>query len=131
MYLLLFGSKSQLSAENKLLLRKAILKPIWAYGIQLWSTASYSNIKYFKDFKMKSSELSLSTHLSMLHNNTLHQELNVLHVRDEIRRNSQRYADRMKEYPNILTKNFMKSVKTPRRLTRTSTSPIYLTDAIL
>jgi len=39
------GSKSQLSIENKLLLYKAILKLIWAYGIQLWGTASNSNIK--------------------------------------------------------------------------------------
>jgi len=29
--------------ENKLLLYKAILKPIWAYGIQLWGTAFNSN----------------------------------------------------------------------------------------
>jgi len=31
----LLGIKSQLSIENKLLLYKAILKPIWAYGVQL------------------------------------------------------------------------------------------------
>jgi len=31
----LLGSKSQLSIENKLLLYEAILKPIWAYGVQL------------------------------------------------------------------------------------------------
>jgi len=31
----LFGSKSQLSIENKLLLYKTILTLIWAYGIQL------------------------------------------------------------------------------------------------
>jgi len=41
----LFGSKLQLSTENKLLLHKAILKPNWTYGIQLWDTASNSNIE--------------------------------------------------------------------------------------
>jgi len=41
----LFDRKSQLSTENKLLLYKTILKPIWAYGIQLWGTASNSNIE--------------------------------------------------------------------------------------
>jgi len=40
----IIGRKSQLSLGNKLLLYKAILKPIWAYGIQLWGTASNSNI---------------------------------------------------------------------------------------
>jgi len=31
----LFGSKSQLLTENKSLLYKTILKPMWAYGDQL------------------------------------------------------------------------------------------------
>jgi len=31
----LLGSKSQLSTENKSLLYKAILEPVWVYGIQL------------------------------------------------------------------------------------------------
>jgi len=34
----LLGSKSQLSTENKLLFYKAILKPIWVCGVQLWGT---------------------------------------------------------------------------------------------
>jgi hypothetical protein len=33
------------------------------------------------------------------------------YVRDEIKRFNQRYADRMKEHPNILTKNLMRSIK--------------------
>jgi len=30
----------QLSLVNKLLVYKAILKPIWTYGVQLWESAS-------------------------------------------------------------------------------------------
>jgi len=37
-------------------------------------------------------------------------------IRDEIKRLSQRYADRMEKHPNILATNFMKEVKTTRRL---------------
>jgi hypothetical protein len=33
--------------------------------------------------------------------------------KDEIRRLSQRYADRMEKHLNIFIKNFMRSVKTP------------------
>jgi hypothetical protein len=40
----LLGRKSKLSTSNKLLIYKTILKPIWTYGIQLWGTASTSNI---------------------------------------------------------------------------------------
>jgi len=36
--------KSQLSLENKLLVYKAILKPIWTYDVQLWGKVSNSNI---------------------------------------------------------------------------------------
>jgi hypothetical protein len=39
--------KSTLSTESKLLY-KPVLKPIWTYGIQLWGTASNSNIKIIK-----------------------------------------------------------------------------------
>jgi hypothetical protein len=39
----LLDSKSQLSTENEFLLYKTILKPIWAYGIQLWDTASFEH----------------------------------------------------------------------------------------
>jgi len=49
----LLGSKSQLSIKNKLLLYKAILKPIWAYGVQPWDTVSNSNIKVLERFQNK------------------------------------------------------------------------------
>jgi len=71
------GSKSQLPIENKLLLHKAILKPIWAYGVQLWG----------KDFKTNTSE-SLLTHFGT--SSILHHDLNVPYVRDEIKRLGQR-----------------------------------------
>jgi len=41
----IIGRKSKLSLENKLLIYKTILKPIWTYGIPLWGTASNSNIE--------------------------------------------------------------------------------------
>ena len=33
----LLGRKSQLSIENKLLINKTIIKPIWTYGIEIWA----------------------------------------------------------------------------------------------
>jgi len=39
----LIGRKSNLSIHNKLLLYKAIIKPIWTYGIQLWGCTKPSN----------------------------------------------------------------------------------------
>jgi len=40
----IIGRKSELSLENKLLVYKVTLKPVWTYGIQLWGTASNSNL---------------------------------------------------------------------------------------
>jgi hypothetical protein len=47
------GRKSQLSLENKLLEYKAIPKPIWTYGVQLWGSASNSNIDILERFQSK------------------------------------------------------------------------------
>jgi hypothetical protein len=41
------------SPSNKLLIYKTILKPIQAYGIQLWGTASTSNIEILERFQAK------------------------------------------------------------------------------
>jgi hypothetical protein len=49
----LLGCSSRLSLPNKLLLYKTILKPIWTYGIQLWGTASTSNIEILECFQSK------------------------------------------------------------------------------
>jgi hypothetical protein len=49
----LLGRKSQLSTTNKLLLYKTTLKPICTYGIQLWGTASTSNIENLETFQFK------------------------------------------------------------------------------
>jgi hypothetical protein len=50
----LLGRSSRQSLPNKLLLFKSILKPIWTYGIQLWGTASTSNIEILERFHSKS-----------------------------------------------------------------------------
>jgi hypothetical protein len=46
----LFGWRSKLSTRNKILIYKAILNPFWTYGIQLWGTASISNVEILERF---------------------------------------------------------------------------------
>jgi hypothetical protein len=48
----LLGRKSN-STNNKLLIYKTILEPIWTYGIQLWGTASTYNIEILEHFQSK------------------------------------------------------------------------------
>jgi hypothetical protein len=52
----LLGRKSQLSTSNKLLIYKTILILIWTYGIQIWGTASTSNIEILERFQSKASK---------------------------------------------------------------------------
>jgi hypothetical protein len=49
----LLRRKSKLSINNKLLIYKTMLKPIWAYGIKLWGTASTSNLEILERFQSK------------------------------------------------------------------------------
>ncbi|KAL7295768.1 hypothetical protein TKK_0010819 [Trichogramma kaykai] len=49
----LIGRNSALSLENKVLIYKAILKPIWTYGCQLWGRAASSNIQIIERFQAK------------------------------------------------------------------------------
>jgi len=57
----LIGRKSKLMTENKLLLYKAILKPIWTYGIQLCCSSKPSNTNSYNAFSSKYCEWC-STH---------------------------------------------------------------------
>jgi hypothetical protein len=41
------------TCRSKLLVYKAILKPVWTYGVQLWGTASNSNIDILERFQSK------------------------------------------------------------------------------
>ena len=48
-----WGKNHSFSLENKLLLYKAIIKPIWTYGIELWGCSSKSNVNTIRRFQSK------------------------------------------------------------------------------
>jgi hypothetical protein len=50
---LLLRRKSKLSTSNKLFIYKTIFKPIWTYEMQLWGTASTSDIEILERFQSK------------------------------------------------------------------------------
>jgi hypothetical protein len=57
----LLGWESKLSTSNKIFIYKAILKPIWTYGIQLWGKASTSNIEILERFQSKVLRMTVDT----------------------------------------------------------------------
>jgi hypothetical protein len=86
----IIGRKSQLSHENKLLVYKVILKPVWTYGIQLWGTASNSNLEILERFQSK--VLRIITDAPWyVPNAIIKRDLQVPTVRQEARKYSANY----------------------------------------
>jgi hypothetical protein len=82
----LLGRKSKLSTSNKPL---TILKPIWIYGIQLWDTASTSNIEILERFQSKALRMIVDAPW-YVPNTVIRRDLKIPTVKEEIRRyNSQ------------------------------------------
>jgi len=104
------AARQQLSIENKLLLYKAILKPIYVFMASNWGTASNSNIEILQRFQNKYLRIIINAAWYVT-NDILHHDLDVPYVGDEIKKFSQRYADRMEKHPNILATNLMKELK--------------------
>jgi hypothetical protein len=76
--------------ENKLLIYKAILKPNWTYGVQLWGSASNSNIEILESLQSKVLRIVTDTPWYVL-NAAIKCELQVLLVRQEVQNYSVTY----------------------------------------
>lgn len=119
----LAGRKSQLSLENKLLLYKMIIKPVWTYGIQLWGTASNSNIEILQRFQSKVLRCIVDAPW-FVSNTVIHKDLKINSVKDEIRINSKKYSERLSAHPNSLAVNLLTINSDVPRLKRFLTSDL-------
>jgi hypothetical protein len=102
----LLGRKSKLSTNNKLLLYKAILKPIRTYGIQIWGTASTSNIEILECFQSKTLHMIVDAPW-YVPNTVIRRNLQIPTVKEEIQRCSSQYSARLSAHPNDLIGNLM------------------------
>lgn len=113
----LIGRKSQLSLENKLLIYKIILKPIWTYGIQLWGCAKNSNINIIQRFQNKALR-KITNAPWYVSNQTLHRDLKIPLVKEEISKYAKRHINRLNFHPNELALNLLNNEDEVRRLKR-------------
>ncbi|GBP31098.1 RNA-directed DNA polymerase from mobile element jockey [Eumeta japonica] len=97
----LIGRKSQLSDASKMTIYKTILKPVWTYGIQLWGTASHSNIEILERFQSKTMRamFNIPPHIS---NKYINLDLNLRTVKEEIENYSKNYQTRLDQHINQL-----------------------------
>lgn len=113
----LLGRKSALSLKNKILLYKVQLMPIWTYGIQLWGTASNSNLEILQRFQSKLLRAAANAPW-YISNVILHNDLQVKTVKEIITSSSFRYQQRLENHPNYLALNLLDNSEDTRRLAR-------------
>lgn len=114
----LLGPKSKVSIQNKILLYKMVLKPVWTYGIELWGCAKPSNINIIQRFQSKVLRNILGAPF-FVSNKTIHDDLKIPFVADEIKSRPLNYQKRIPNHENHLIRNLNQPVSNNRRLKRT------------
>lgn len=113
----LIGRKSQLTLENKILIYKTVLKPVWSYGVQLWGTASVSNIEILERFQAKVLRMIVDAPWFVT-NEIIRRDLRIPTVKEEVKNYSVKYSDRLRVHPNRLAKRLLAEQTDTRRLKR-------------
>jgi hypothetical protein len=108
----LIGRKSNLSMENKLLVYKAVIKPIWTYGIELWGCASKSNIIIMQRAQSKILR-TITNAPRYVTNHTLHTDLNIPYVSEVINERTNKHLRKLQSHPNPLVESLTQP--TPNR----------------
>jgi len=93
--------------------------------VKLGGTTANSNIEIIQRFQNKYLRIIVNAPWYVT-NDTLHHDLNVPYVRDEIKKLSQRYADRLEEHSNTLAIDLVSDAETSRRLKRELQQDLYI-----
>uniref|UniRef100_A0A6M2DG86 Putative rna-directed dna polymerase from mobile element jockey n=1 Tax=Xenopsylla cheopis TaxID=163159 RepID=A0A6M2DG86_XENCH len=112
----LIGRSSYLTIDNKLLLYKTIIIPIWTYGIELWGCASKSSISKLQRAlnKILRNLVNAPWYVS---NHTIHKDLKLPTIQELIITRSSAYQDKIFSHSNTLMNDI--AMKQPiRRLKR-------------
>ena len=113
----LMGRRSKLNIQNKITLYKAVIKPVWTYGIQLWGTASNSNIEIIQRFQSKTLRSLLNAPWYVT-NETIHRDLKISTVKDEIHKSRSRHNTRVNNHHNPLVTQLLDTTDRIHRLER-------------
>lgn len=113
----ILSSRSHLSVENKLLLYKVVFKPIWTYGIQLWGSASKSNLNIIQRFQSKMLRRILGAPW-YVSNAIIHRDTQIPTVTEEIVKFSRKYVFKLENHANSLAVNLLDNSAHVYRLKR-------------
>ncbi len=117
----LINAHSKLSLDCKVTLYKSIIKPIWTYGIQLYGSASSSNIDIIQ--RVQSKILRTMTGAPWyIRNEDLHRDLDIPFVKEEFEIIRERYVSKLRSHPNPLARQLTRT-RTQTRLQRADLPP--------
>jgi hypothetical protein len=109
----IIGHKSTMSLDSKVLLYKAIIKPIWTYGIELWGCTSKSNITIIQ--RSQSKILRMITNAPWyVTNQTLHEDLNIPYITEVIQERSNKHHDKINIHSNIILRPLLEQQRRRR-----------------
>jgi hypothetical protein len=113
----LLGRTSPLSLENKLLIYKTTLKPVWTYGIELWGCANKTNVAIIQRYQSK--VLRIITHAPWyVSNQTLHTDLRMPYVTTVREIYARKHRETLEHHPNPEVKPLLYYSLQARRLKR-------------
>jgi hypothetical protein len=113
----LINKKSQLSLENKIIMYKAIIKPIWTYGRELWGCNKASNTKILQTFQSKTLR-KLANDPCYISNVTLHNDLRIPYVTEVIRIYAKNHRNLTAQNNNQLIRDLFNQPEIGRRFNR-------------
>lgn len=113
----LIGRNSKLSIDNKLLIYKAVIRPIWTYGAEIWGSAAKSNVNIIQRFQSKVLRTICGSPYYIT-NNTIHADLRMPTVDEQISAINRSYTNRLSNHSNHLASNLLRASTTGRRLKR-------------
>jgi len=112
----LINTRSQLSLDSKLTVYKAILRPIWTYGIELWGCSKPSNTKILQTFQSKMIRM-ISSAPWYVSNQNSHNDFEIPYVTEVIRINTNKYKNRSTVHSDQLIRTLF-NPSVDRRLKR-------------
>lgn len=110
----LIGRKSQLALKTKVMIYKAILKPIWMYGCQIWGTASESSLSKMQRVQSKILR-GISNAPWYITNESIHIDLNIPSVREVISSQFVKHQRKLENHTNISAITLLDNSETTRR----------------
>ena len=114
----LMKPKSPVKLNQKLLLYKSLLKPIWCYGLQLFGCAKKSNVNKIQCFQSKVLRL-ITGAPSYVNNHILHKDLKIPFVNEVAKSHYKKFHNKTTNHTNPLIRHISRVQDYPiRRLNR-------------